>query len=37
LNTLPVGSGGMPYLARAHRLGLGIALPQGLQFIERSL
>ncbi|UCF32456.1 MAG: DUF362 domain-containing protein [Phycisphaerales bacterium] len=37
LNKLPIGSGGMPYLARAHRLGLGIALPQGLQLIEKSL
>jgi uncharacterized protein (DUF362 family) len=37
LNTLPIGSGGVPWLARAHRLGLGIALPQGLQFIGRSL
>jgi uncharacterized protein (DUF362 family) len=37
VNTLPFASGGMPYLARAHRLGLGIALPQGLEFIEKRL
>jgi hypothetical protein len=37
LNTLPIASGGVPYLARAHRLGLGIAFPQGLEVVERSL
>jgi hypothetical protein len=37
LNRLPMGEGGLPYLARAHRIGLGIAIPRGIEVIRRSL
>jgi hypothetical protein len=37
VNKLAMGQGGLPYLARAHRIGLGIAIPSGIEVLRRSL